>query len=658
MSVAEGDDQGNTALSVQVDASWKAQQSTAPASGRSRLQYRPGLDGLRALAVGGVFLYHANVSWMPGGFLGVDLFFVLSGYLITSLLLAEYATRGSVKLTRFWGRRARRLFPAVVVVILFALLATLTVARDDLSRTRADALSALVYMTNWHEIIASHSYFNQFGRPSLLEHLWSLAVEEQFYVLWPLMLIVGLRWLRRRGMMALTVCLAVASVTLMWVLYNPNGDPSRVYYGTDTRAFTLLIGALLAFAWPAAQPPLQQFRRSRATISVVGLVALAGVLAMFVSVQDYYPWLYRGGFLLMALTGAVLVAAASYPGALLGRALGWAPLRWLGERSYGIYLWHWPIMELTRPRLDVPMQGAPLITLQALAAVGAAALSYRYVEMPIRSGRAQRALRAWLDGRAPRERLRWVTGSGAAAFAAVGLLFGLPAPTVAGTSATTATASARVHLRAATTSAGTGAQRGTGVLPVLRPEPVRPEPRTGALNHKKRPPGVAGALPSGPILALGDSVMLGAAQDLQERLGHRLTVDAVVGRQAQATIQRIGQYRAAGRLPQTVVVQIGNNGPVWYQDMQELRSVLRGVPRVVIVNVRLQRSWQNEVNAELKSYVKTWPQAVLANWYQHSTWAMLTDGVHPSVAARWNYVRVIVAALKVAQHRWTVARVG
>ena len=176
-----------------------------------RLPYRPGLDGLRALAVAGVLLYHAGVSWMPGGFLGVDVFFVLSGYLIASLLLTERTGTGRVDLKAFWAKRARRLLPAVWLVILFALVATSTIARDDLARTRGDALASLVYLTNWHLIAASHSYFNAFGRPSLLQHLWSLAVEEQFYLAWPLLLIGGLALLGKRGMVALTVLLAIAS---------------------------------------------------------------------------------------------------------------------------------------------------------------------------------------------------------------------------------------------------------------------------------------------------------------------------------------------------------------------------------------------------------------------------------------------------------------
>jgi len=641
-----------------------------------RLPYRAGLDGLRALAVAGVFLYHANVSWMPGGFLGVDLFFVLSGYLITSLLLHEFESRGAINLVGFWVRRARRLFPAVAVVILFALLATLTIARDDLGRTRSDALSALIYMTNWHEIIASHSYFNEFGRPSLLQHLWSLAVEEQFYVLWPLLLIAGLRWWHRRGLIALTAALAAGSCALMWLSYNPNGDPSALYYGTDTRAFTLLIGALLAFAWPSVQAALARVRAAATAATgtlvpadtkladAVGVSALIGVLVLFVRMQDYEPWLYRGGFLLMAVLGAVLVAAAAQPDGSLGRALGARPLRWLGARSYGIYLWHWPILELTRPGVDVPLHGAVLIILQAAVTVAAAALSYRYVEMPIRSGEAQKQLKAFLDRHTPHQRLAWVSGSAAALVTFAGLGFALPAPVASAAFSTTATPSAlqvlsRNHPRALLStlpplggpgplsgarltgaSAGITGIDGGGANPAGGPPPIG-----AAAPQTKRHP----TPPSGAILAAGDSVMLGCAPNLTQLLGRGLRVDAIVGRQAEATIGRLAQYRAAGQLPAQVIVQIGDNGPVWYSDMQHLRKVLKGVPVVVLVNVRVARSWQNEVNAELRSYARTWPQAVIANWYVHSTQSMLSDGVHPWIDDRGVYARVVDAALKQAE---------
>ena len=246
----------------------------------TQLPYRPGLDGLRALAVAGVVLYHAGVSWMPGGFLGVDVFFVLSGYLITSLLLAERRRKGRVGFIAFWLRRARRLLPAVLLVVFVCLLATSTIARDDLARTRGDAIASVVYLTNWHLIAASHSYFNAFGRPSLLQHLWSLAVEEQFYLFWPLVLMGSLKLLGRRYTIVLTVLLALASTALMWGLYDPNRDPSRVYYGTDTRAATLRVGALLAFAWPLGGFRDEVSRHAVRVLDGVGCVALLAVLVV------------------------------------------------------------------------------------------------------------------------------------------------------------------------------------------------------------------------------------------------------------------------------------------------------------------------------------------------------------------------------------------
>jgi peptidoglycan/LPS O-acetylase OafA/YrhL len=607
----------------------------------TQLPYRPGLDGMRALAVAGVVLYHAGVSWMPGGFLGVDVFFVLSGYLITSLLLAERARAGRVGFKAFWMRRARRLLPAVLLVVFVCLLAASTIARDDLSRTRGDALSSVVYLTNWHLIIASHSYFNAFGRPSLLQHLWSLAVEEQFYLFWPLVLLGSLTLVGRRWTIVLTLLLALASTALMWGLYNPNGDPSRVYYGTDTRAATLLVGALLAFAWPLGELSGEVSRRASRMLDGIGLVALLAVLALFSRAHDYDPWLYRGGFLLVALCTAVLIAVVVHPAASLGRALGWRPFRWIGQRSYGIYLWHWPVMMLSRPGIDVPWRGTFVILAQIALTVALAALSYRYVEMPIRNGTAQRRLRAWLDGHTPRERLRWTLGSVAALVLALGLTLGLPAPGNSGiSSAQTATPAALVR---ASGLAGSLYGRGIGSGSAAR---SRSSARGGLATGAS-----AGSLPSGPILALGDSVMLGCAPVLEQRLGSRLRVDAIVGRQAVDTISRIAEYRAEGALPSTVVVQIGDNGPVWYADLQRLHSVLRGVPHVVLVNVRVARSWQNEVNKALSEYASSWPQAVIANWYGHSSEAMLVDGVHPSVAGRAIYAGVVVNALREAAAR-------
>ena len=280
--------------------------------------------------------------------------------------------------------------------------------------------------------------------------------------------------------------------------------------------------------------------------------------------------------------------------------------------------------------------------------------------MPVRSGAAQRRLRAWLDAHTPQERLRWTAGSLAGSCSCSGLMLGLPAPGSAVGSGPTATPAALARassLADALRGEGgdaAGAGTGTGVgAGDSGGAPLSASALAGRDGEADEDPlaSAAGSLPPGPILALGDSVMLGCAPVLEQRLGSRLRVDAIVGRQAVDTIERLAEYRAQGALPQTVIVQLGDNGPVWYANMQRLRTVLSGVPHVVIVNVRVARSWQNEVNSELASYVSTWPQAVLANWYAHSSEGLLVDGVHPSVAGRAIYANVIVAALHEAAAR-------
>ncbi len=577
-----------------------------PADRRApHLAYRPGLDGLRALAVAAVFLYHSQRRWMPGGFLGVDLFFVLSGYLITSLLLVEWEARNRIDLRHFWLRRARRLFPALVVVVLAALILSAIFARSDLARTRGDAFSSLFYYTNWHLILANHSYFVRMGSPSLLQHLWSLAVEEQFYLIWPLLLVPGLVLVGRKRLPFLVIAGIAGSAALMWLLYDPHGDPSRVYYGTDTRAFLLLMGILLALVWPA----IERMRHSLPLLELLGVAALVGSVLLFRQMQDFDPRLYRGGDLAAAFCFTVLIAAVAHPRTGLGRALGVAPLRWIGERSYGIYLWHWPIILL------VAWAGPSAVVAQAAIVLAAAALSYRYVEQPIRTGSLQRRL-----AQRPRRLRLELVGAGvlglAAAFA---ILFVIP--------------------KALNPVSG-----------YVNPQPVKAAvqplhsgPRPVADKQRKQSP-----LPPGRILALGDSVMLGCSRQLKGALLHRVRIDATVGRQIDDAIKDLDRLRSRHRLPKTVVIQVGNNGPLWYSDLVDLRHALRGIPDVVVVNVRNSTSWQDESNHALVNWLHDWRAAHLADWYGSSTNEMLSDGTHPWPYGCTIYARVIAGALRSA----------
>jgi peptidoglycan/LPS O-acetylase OafA/YrhL len=586
-----------------------------PAATRGpRLAYRPGLDGLRAMAVAAVFLYHSRIDWLPGGFLGVDLFFVLSGYLITSLLLVEWEAGTRINLRRFWLRRARRLLPALVVVVLAALVLASIFARADLDRTRSDAVSSLLYYTNWHLILANHSYFVRMGNPSLLQHLWSLAIEEQFYVIWPLVLVPGLVLIGRRRLPYAVAAGIAGSTALMWILYTPN-DPSRVYYGTDTRAFLLLMGILLALVWPH----IERLRRALPLLELLGVAALVGSVLLFRQMEDFNPTLYRGGDLAAAFCFAVLIAAVAHPETGLGRALGVAPLRWIGERSYGMYLWHWPVVELMRPGVDIPWTGPGVVVAQAAIVVSAAALSYRFVEQPIRTRTLQRRLAQY----SRRFRLE-VVGAGAMSLvAAFAVLFVTP------------------HALNPVTS-------------YVNPPKVKAathdtQPRQhGPSHHTINKPTEQHALPRGRILALGDSVMLGCSAQLREALHHRVRVDATVGRQIDDTIGELQRLRRQHKLPHTIVLQVGNNGPLFYGDLARLRRALHGIPTVIVVNVRTATSWQDESNREIAGWLHGWPAAHLADWYGSSTNKMLSDGTHPWPYACWIYANVIARTLRSA----------
>src|SRR5579859_7504931 len=410
-------------------------------------RYMPGLDGLRALAVLAVIAYHEQFGWAPGGLLGVGVFFTLSGYLITSLLLGEWSAAGRVKLGSFWLHRARRLLPALFVM-LGVVTAWVTLAdRARLASLRSAVGAAAGYFSNWYLIARNQSYFARFAPPAPLDHLWSLAVEEQFYLLWPLLLIGGLILVRKLNaatawLILPTAALTAASIAAMVIWYQPGMDPTRVYEGTDTRAFGLLIGAMLALAWqrsgkrgalgaPGARAATSP--RVRVLLDAAGVAGLLVIGVLIWRAGEYSPFAYRGGLVLLSVATAAVVAATACPGSLVGAALGWGPLRWIGVRSYGIYLWHFPVIVMTSQAHVQPSLAQA--GLQIAASVLLAALSWQLIEEPIRHGAIGRAwarLRA-ADGlpglgRATPGRLAAAAGAaGVLAVATVGLSGGVRA---------------------------------------------------------------------------------------------------------------------------------------------------------------------------------------------------------------------------------------
>jgi len=645
-----------------------------------------GLDGLRAVAVLGVLGYHADLSWLPGGFLGVDAFFVLSGYLITGLLLTEWQNGGRVDFLRFYRHRARRLLPGLLLMLVVASVAAMQLAPDAVAQLRRDLFGAVGYFSNWHSIFAHQSYFERMGRPPLLLHLWSLAVEEQFYLFWPPLLLLVLLASRRLGaagqrrvVARVAVAGALASTAVMAVLsvrsgYPVPNDPSRVYYGTDTHACGLLLGAALAAVWPLGRlPQLTDSRRK--VLDAAGGLALVGLVVAYTGVDEFSSLLYRGGFLLLSVVAAV--AALAHPQSFLGSLLGSQPLRWVGERSYGLYLWHWPVFELTRPGLDVPLSGLPSLVLRLAVTATLTELSWRLVDTPVRAGALKRvrpAVVAGLQRTASAQqdltaRVALATGITVVLIGA-GLIIDRPPagasqvldqpypdrPLVggpAGAPASPASPASPAPKRPTPSASRAAAPRR---LPPAAPNSARshsatPSPRPSLPATPKpatpKPATTKPALPSPQVFAYGDSVMLGASAALHQAVPG-IRVNAVVGRQPTALVSDLRYLQRAGLLPPVVVIHSGDNGVFAAQTFDAALDVLSDRTRVVVVNVRVPRRWQGPVNSLLVDTVRRHPNAVLADWNAASAnhpEYFVSDGVHLTVAGEDAFAHLIAQVL-------------
>ena len=369
-------------------------------------RYMPGLDGLRAIAVLAVIFFHLGFGWAPGGLLGVGIFFTLSGYLITDILLSQLSRIGRIKLGGFWLARARRLLPALFLMLLVVIVWVTIFGPAQPDQFRKSVVSAIFYVNNWQQIAANVSYFARFAPEQPLNHLWSLSVEEQFYIFWPFILLIGLKVIRDRQGNGLrpklalaTLALAIVSSIEMAILYHPSLDPSRIYYGTDTRAAGLLFGAALAMVWPSRRLSKRITFQARRNLDIVGCVGLLIIAIMIWRTGEFSQFLYRGGFIVLSLATVMVLMPLAHPACKLGNVVGCKPLRWIGVRSYGIYLWQTPIIVLTSPQGP---HGQNLLrdVLQVAAIFGVAALSWKFVEEPIRHGAIGRLF-------ARRRRLGW-----------------------------------------------------------------------------------------------------------------------------------------------------------------------------------------------------------------------------------------------------------
>jgi peptidoglycan/LPS O-acetylase OafA/YrhL len=643
-----------------------------------RLSHLSGLDGLRAIAVLAVLAYHAGIDQAQGGFLGVEVFFVISGYLITALLLAEHRRTGRVDPVRFWLRRARRLLPALffllAAILGFAVLALPT----EIARLRIDALAALAYITNWHLIAGNQSYFETIGRPSLFVHLWSLAIEEQFYLLWPLVLALLLMAGRRVGLAA-TVAGTIGSAVWMAVLFQPGSDPSRVYYGTDTRLTGLLLGAALAFVWvPAVAAPggsvprIWSSRRVGRLVGVVGVLGLISLAGFFVAADAFEPFLYRGGLAIVAIASAAVIVGVVHPRSRLGSLLDGGPMGWIGTRSYGIYLWHWPIFVLLRPGLAVTVDPLSVLVPRIGLTMLLAELSFRFVEAPVRSGALGRAWRRRPAVGAGRlgPAGRWSAPARAFAVAVLlsvvigsvalatpplppeqmitGSIDALVVPSDGDLAAPSRTPAADRSSAAGAAGSVAGSSFGPPSPPAGSLQPAEDfGPPTGPAPSAE-PSNPASATPSQPILAFGESVMLQSASALAHDLGP-VRVDAAVGRQIDDGITILEHREKTGALAKTVIVQLGDNGPFYDGQFDEVMDALRDVPTVVWINVRVPREWEAHNNRIIASGVAHYANARMVDWNaatEGRSDLFWDDGYHPRPAGARLYANLVADALR------------
>ena len=604
----------------------------------NRLSYITGLDGIRAVAVMAVLFYHANAPWALGGFLGVETFFVLSGFLITLLLLTEWQSTGSLSLKNFWLRRARRLLPAVWLLLAVLPILAGFFAGDALPRLKEDIPAALFYITNWVYIVREVPYFEAFGRPPLLQQLWSLAVEEQFYVLWPLLLLFFLRTVKsnRFGLLIITSIMIAISSIWMAILYSPQADPLRVYYGTDTRAGGFLVGALLAMIWSPWQESPTSSRRISEVLGWSGLIAL---LILYNWLNEFQPFLYRGGIFVTALASALLIIGASSPVTLLSKLLETRLLRWIGSRSYSIYLWHWPVFMLTRPGFDIQLPELLIRAGQVAITFGLAELSYRWIESPVRHHGFLASIR-FLQGILKRWSVPRKLGVGAGVVSASLLLLWQSSihqinnqvtdeiPAISNTSSVNVINIMSTKQSSANTQEALSLP--TNVHSTLTATPDLDLPR---------------------VTLIGDSIMQGAVPMIEDVLGEGIHIDAARKRRMEDVPALVETLYKEGHLAHVLVIHLGSNRPfedaVFDEVMKELLA--HQVERVIFINVHRPIGWEYYINKKFMEDVARWPQAELIDWNalaQHEQGWFIKDQTHLSYDGSKAYVAAIKAKLE------------
>jgi peptidoglycan/LPS O-acetylase OafA/YrhL len=609
-------------------------------------RYIPGLDGLRAIAVLAVIAYHLNFDWAAGGLLGVTVFFVLSGYLITDLLIAEFVTTDRINFKNFWIRRARRLLPAMFTMLLVVITWVTIFEQAMLDRLEEDTVAAILYVSNWWYIFQELSYFESFGPPSLLTHFWSLAVEEQFYILWPLGILLVMKMKVKEGSLFSMILLgAIASAAAMTIIYEPGTDPSRVYYGTDTRIFSLLLGASLAVIWPSRKLSTNLPFEIRWKLDFVGLFALAFIFYMFWNTDQYQDFLYQGGMVAMSVASLLVVAVIAHPSSKLNTVLSFKPLRWIGVRSYGIYLWHFPVIVLTSPQWGADAPSLLRTTFQLVLILLFTSFSWTFIENPIRKGALTRFCRVIKQGEWRREKSfigRFMTtASILCVFLAISTI-GLTTTSVALSKDNVISAiQEKVGKEEPPTENKINEPDAKPETPKTEPEKEEPKEETPSIE-------VPPVQKNKSVTVIGDSVMIEVTPHLEEAF-EKVEVDAKIGRQFREAEDIVQQKKNSGSLGEIVVLELGANGPLSEEKLDELIEGIGTNRDIYMITTRVPKPWQNEINDTMKEVANNYKNVKVVDWYSFSESHLEyigKDGVHLTLSGARVYAEYLINHIK------------
>ena len=576
------------------------------------IRYIPAIDGLRAVAVIAVILYHLGFTWIPGGFLGVDLFFVISGYVITRLLLDSIQRSGGLDLRAFYFARIRRLLPPLIFMIVTTTVVVGLWAPDTMRRFLGDTPFALFGGMNWWLVFRQTDYFEAIGRPPLLQHTWSLGVEAQFYLVWPLILLLVLRYFGKNKIPGAALLIAAFSgiallVVSLQIDAASGSQVSHVYFGTDTHSIGLFLGAALAVRWIPQNLQETVSRKAQDFIDGIGVFGFLGIIAAFLFIDETDPTLYKLAFPLAGIFGCAIITSVVHPASRFAPILSSKPFIWIGERSYAIYLWHWVVFQVTRPNFDLEGSDWALVALRILVVFALADISLRLVELPVRTG----LIDYWFKGMKYRTKRVQIRQKLAVLLIVISL-FG---------SAASVASSAII--------------RGDRQLAELKQQLQAPTDMQSVPSDSADP----------GLWVTGDSVILGIRFELDSRHNIGL-INARVGRQAPELLEVITNDKA-NMSTATIVLNLGNNNKLSQEQVAAIFQEIKDQPRIVVINTAVPRPWRDDNNALISQYAATYG-AYVVDWASisegHSEY-FGPDGVHLSPAGVRSYVEAISAQL-------------